>query len=140
VTSVAKPETTFSEIAKIMIKGTALILSAAILSLGLALASTAFADDTMKKDTMSKDSMSSDSMKKDSMSKDSMSKRLLSYLDMAGFHGNDGWVLPIPATFVVRRDGIKSALCRSGFPPPHGNRAPGRRFEGCQLTHQVDQT
>src|SRR5689334_20552849 len=28
-------------------------------------------------------------------------QRLLSYYDMASFHGNDGWVLPIPATFVV---------------------------------------
>jgi peroxiredoxin len=36
-------------------------------------------------------------------------ERLLSYLDMAGFHGNDGWVLPIPATFVVGRDGIVRA-------------------------------
>ena len=36
-------------------------------------------------------------------------ERLLSYLDMAGFHGNGGWVLPIPATFVVRRDGIIAA-------------------------------
>jgi peroxiredoxin len=35
--------------------------------------------------------------------------RLLSYLDMAGFHGNDGWVLPIPATFVVGRDGMVKA-------------------------------
>ncbi|MCA6117569.1 AhpC/TSA family protein [Bradyrhizobium sp. WSM 1738] len=32
-------------------------------------------------------------------------QELLSYQDMAGFHGNDGWVLPIPATFVVGRDG-----------------------------------
>jgi peroxiredoxin len=36
-------------------------------------------------------------------------ERLLSYLDMAGFHGNDGWVLPIPATFVVGRNGIVRA-------------------------------
>jgi len=36
-------------------------------------------------------------------------ERLLSYLDMAGFHGNDGWVLPIPATFVVGRDGMVKA-------------------------------
>jgi peroxiredoxin len=26
--------------------------------------------------------------------------------DMPGFHGNDGWMLPIPATFVVGRDGL----------------------------------
>lgn len=32
-------------------------------------------------------------------------QRLLSYYDMASFHGNDGWLLPIPATFVVGRDG-----------------------------------
>ena len=36
-------------------------------------------------------------------------ERLLSYLDMASFHGNDGWVLPIPATFVVGRDGMVKA-------------------------------
>jgi peroxiredoxin len=36
-------------------------------------------------------------------------ERLLSYLDMASFHGNDGWVLPIPATFVVGRDGFVKA-------------------------------
>ena len=34
---------------------------------------------------------------------------LLHYLDMRGFHGNDGWLLPIPATFVVGRDGIVKA-------------------------------
>src|SRR5215471_2779611 len=34
---------------------------------------------------------------------------LLSYYDMASFHGNDGWVLPIPATFVVGRDGMVKA-------------------------------
>jgi peroxiredoxin len=36
-------------------------------------------------------------------------QRLLSYLDLTSFHGNDGWVLPIPATFVVGRDGIVKA-------------------------------
>lgn len=36
-------------------------------------------------------------------------ERLLSYLDMASFHGNDGWVLPIPATFVIGRDGLVKA-------------------------------
>lgn len=36
-------------------------------------------------------------------------QHLLSYYDMAGFHGNDGWVLPIPATFVVGRDGLVKA-------------------------------
>ena len=36
-------------------------------------------------------------------------ERLLSYLDMAGFHGNDGWMLPIPATFVVGRNGMVKA-------------------------------
>jgi peroxiredoxin len=34
---------------------------------------------------------------------------LLSYQDMKNFHGNDGWVLPIPATFVVGRDGLVKA-------------------------------
>jgi len=34
---------------------------------------------------------------------------LLSHQDLAGFHGNDGWVLPIPATFVVGRDGLVKA-------------------------------
>jgi peroxiredoxin len=32
-------------------------------------------------------------------------KRLLSHQDMPNFHGNDGWLLPIPATFVIGRDG-----------------------------------
>ncbi len=36
-------------------------------------------------------------------------QRLLAHQDMAGFHGNDGWVLPIPATFVVGRDGLVKA-------------------------------
>ncbi|MHC2276493.1 peroxiredoxin [Bradyrhizobium diazoefficiens] len=34
---------------------------------------------------------------------------LLSYQDMAKFHGNDGWMLPIPAVFVVDRDGVVKA-------------------------------
>jgi len=34
---------------------------------------------------------------------------LLSYHDMAKFHGNDAWMLPIPAVFVVGRDGIVKA-------------------------------
>ena len=74
VTSVAEPKNAFRGDCYVMIKRTALILSAATLSFGLALASTALADDAMKKDTMSKDAMSNDSMKKDSMSKDAMSK------------------------------------------------------------------
>jgi peroxiredoxin len=36
-------------------------------------------------------------------------QHLLSYQDLPGFHGNEGWVLPIPATFVVGRDGIVKA-------------------------------
>ncbi|RQH13484.1 peroxiredoxin-like family protein [Bradyrhizobium sp. RP6] len=36
-------------------------------------------------------------------------QQLLSYQDMAKFHGNDGWILPIPAVFVVGRDGIVKA-------------------------------
>jgi peroxiredoxin len=36
-------------------------------------------------------------------------QQLLSYLDLANFHGNDGWMLPIPATFVVGRDGFVKA-------------------------------
>lgn len=35
--------------------------------------------------------------------------RLLSYLDMPSFHGNDGWMLPIPAAFVIGRDGMVKA-------------------------------
>jgi len=34
---------------------------------------------------------------------------LLAHQDMASFHGNDGWVLPIPAAFVVGRDGLVKA-------------------------------
>jgi peroxiredoxin len=36
-------------------------------------------------------------------------QKLLSYQDMASFHGNEGWLLPIPATFVVGRDGLVKA-------------------------------
>ena len=36
-------------------------------------------------------------------------QRLLSNQNLARFHGNDGWVLPIPATFVVGRDGLVKA-------------------------------
>ena len=36
-------------------------------------------------------------------------QQLLSYHDMSAFHGNAGWVLPIPATFVVGRDGLVKA-------------------------------
>ena len=36
-------------------------------------------------------------------------QRLLSNQNLASFHGNDGWVLPIPATFVVGRDGLVKA-------------------------------
>jgi peroxiredoxin len=36
-------------------------------------------------------------------------QQLLSYLEMSDFHGNDGWVLPIPATFVIGRDGMVKA-------------------------------
>jgi peroxiredoxin len=37
-------------------------------------------------------------------------QKLLSPMqDMPSFHGNEGWVLPIPATFVVGRDGIVKA-------------------------------
>ena len=36
-------------------------------------------------------------------------QRLLSYQDMARFQGNDGWMLPIPALFVVGRDGLVKA-------------------------------
>src|SRR6516162_6386026 len=74
VTSVAKPKDAFHGDCYVMIKRTALILSAATLSFGLALASSALADDAMKKDTMSKDAMSNDSMKKDSMKNYEMKK------------------------------------------------------------------
>jgi peroxiredoxin len=36
-------------------------------------------------------------------------RRLLSRQEMSRFHGNDGWMLPIPATFVVGRDGLVTA-------------------------------
>jgi peroxiredoxin len=36
-------------------------------------------------------------------------QRLLSYQDMPSFHGNDSWMLPVPATFVVGRDGLVKA-------------------------------
>ena len=50
-------------------------------------------------------------------------QQLLSYQDMASFQGNDGWVLPIPATFVVGRDGlVKARFVDRRFPQAHGNR------------------
>jgi peroxiredoxin len=36
-------------------------------------------------------------------------QRLMSNQNLASFHGNDGWLLPIPATFVVGRDGLVKA-------------------------------
>ena len=36
-------------------------------------------------------------------------QRLLVNQDLSSFHGNDGWVLPIPATFVIGRDGLVKA-------------------------------
>ena len=36
-------------------------------------------------------------------------QQLLSYQDVPKYQGNDGWVLPIPATFVVGRDGLVKA-------------------------------
>jgi peroxiredoxin len=36
-------------------------------------------------------------------------RQLLAYQDLSNFHGNDGWMLPIPATFVVGRDGLVKA-------------------------------
>jgi peroxiredoxin len=36
-------------------------------------------------------------------------QRLMSSQNLANFHGNDGWLLPIPATFVVGRDGLVKA-------------------------------
>ena len=36
-------------------------------------------------------------------------QQLLAFEDMPGFHGNKAWVLPIPATFVVGRDGVVKA-------------------------------
>jgi peroxiredoxin len=54
-------------------------------------------------------------------------ERLLSYLDMPSFHGNDGWVLPIPAAFVIGRDGMVR------LPAPHGDRGSDRRSQGCEV-------
>lgn len=34
---------------------------------------------------------------------------LMSHQDMAKFQGNDGWMLPIPAVFVIGRDGVVKA-------------------------------
>jgi peroxiredoxin len=36
-------------------------------------------------------------------------QQLLSYLDISRFQGGDDWMLPIPATFVVGRDGLVKA-------------------------------
>lgn len=40
---------------------------------------------------------------------DSEIQQLLSYQDMQSFNGSEAWVLPIPATFVVGRDGVVQA-------------------------------
>ena len=50
------------------------------------------------------------------------------------YQGNDSWMLPIPATFVVGKDGrIKCALRRSGLSQTHGDRGVDRRIEINQL-------
>jgi peroxiredoxin len=36
-------------------------------------------------------------------------QQLLSDRDLPGFHGNDAWMVPIPATFVVGTDGVVTA-------------------------------
>lgn len=36
-------------------------------------------------------------------------QQLLSYLDIPRFHGGDDWMLPIPATFVIDREGLVKA-------------------------------
>lgn len=36
-------------------------------------------------------------------------QRLMSNQNLASFHGNEGWLLPIPATFVIGRDGLVKA-------------------------------
>ena len=36
-------------------------------------------------------------------------QKLLPHVDLSEFHGNDSWMLPIPATFVVGRDGLVKA-------------------------------
>ena len=33
-------------------------------------------------------------------------QQLLAYRDLLAFHGNDGWMVPIPATFVVGTDEV----------------------------------
>ena len=33
-------------------------------------------------------------------------QNILSYNDIPSFHGNDAWMMPIPATFIVGRDGL----------------------------------
>ncbi len=44
------------------------------------------------------------------------------------YQGNESWMLPIPATFVVGQDGrIKALLHRPGLSPAHDDRRPDRR-------------
>src|SRR5260370_21262685 len=46
-------------------------------------------------------------------------QRLLAYQHLAEFHGSDGWVLPIPATFVARRSrSVTAPFSASDFRRP----------------------
>ena len=53
--------------------------------------------------------------------------------DLPTFQGNSSWMLPIPATFVVGRDGIiKARFMDPDYRKPHGDR--GRADGAAELT------
>ncbi len=52
-----------------------------------------------------------------------MQKMMEGRQDLPTFQGNSSWMLPIPATFVVGRDGrIKARFIGSRLPQAHGDR------------------
>ena len=52
-----------------------------------------------------------------------MQKMMAGRQDLPAYQGNSSWMLPIPATFVVGRDGVhQGALRGSGLSQAHGDR------------------
>ena len=67
-------------------------------------------------------------------------ERLLSSygLDLSEYQGNDSWMLPIPATFVVAQDGRgDGTFYRSRFPPAHVGRSTARRAQNRRLNNYM---
>jgi hypothetical protein len=51
----------------------------------------------------------------------------LSERDLPRYQGNDSWMLPLPASFVVDCDGFVQALHRPRLPQAYGDRGSDRR-------------